>query len=83
MKLVQVMDTCPTDETYVNMENVIAVQIMHCINGEDEKYRILLCTCDYTFTYGEYDSKLKAKQALNTLISDDKRINYGNFGKDY
>lgn len=77
MKFVQIPDICPGDDTYVNLDNVISIQIMHVFKVG---YRILLCTDDDTFTYGTYESKLEARKALNDLISDDNRISYG---KDY
>ena len=77
MRFVQIPDICPGDDTYVNLDNVISIQIMHVFNVG---YRILLCTDVDTFTYGAYESKLEARQALNDLIFDDNRISYG---KDY
>lgn len=67
MKFVKIPDICPGDDTYVNLDNVISIQIMHIAAAD--KYRILFCTDDDVFTYGEYDSKSKAEQALINLMS--------------
>ena len=68
MKFIQAPTSAafPNDETYINLDNVDNVKIIHL--KADNKYQLWFFAKDDAFYFGTFDTKQEAKLKLQEIV---------------